>query len=181
MVFAVALTVLLANSILSPTSPNSGNIKHVYPHYLTDQVGNETRIFLDSAIPSYGKYPFHNATGYPGKPDIHAGDTCFIVNVTVRNDYSSQNPLPSGGFGDIGSNGTAFVALTAKLNDGNGNVISATNVTPQYPNIPPELNAPEMSLESNETYSFNMYLVTKNQNIDHFSIEVLYLGSVPAP
>jgi hypothetical protein len=79
----------------------------------------------------------------------------------------------------MSAEGRAFTALTAKLYDSNDKSIKAHNVTPQYP--PGSLfDAPEIVLESGETYSFNMYLFTKNRNVNSFSIEMLYLGSVPA-
>jgi hypothetical protein len=72
--------------------------------------GNETNIFLVSANnPRYGFYNWSDAGWYGGK--VHEGDPCFIVNVTVRNDYT--DPI----LGDSPLNGTyyEYVSLTALI------------------------------------------------------------------
>jgi hypothetical protein len=180
--FVLALVVSLVACLLIICEDPSplANIQPINSYYLLSPSGNESRIFLVSATPNYGTYPYPDAEGLPGKLNIHMGDPCLILNVTIRNDYSAQNPLPYGGFGDWSVEGTAFVALTAKLYDSEGKVIKATNVTPQYPSGS-QFDAPEMRLESVTTYSFKMYLVITSRNVNQFSVELLCLGSVPAP
>jgi hypothetical protein len=176
-VLVVLIFVLLASNIFSSSIPIN-EIEPVNAHYLG--ANNQTKIFLITAIPSYGTYPFDDTKGYGVKPDIHHGDPCFIINVTVRNDYSPQNPLPFGGFGDWAAKGMAFVALSAKLYDVNGNRIEATDVTPPYPQGP-QLDAPVMRLDSGQVVSFSMYLKTARQDVKAFTIYLVSLSSVPPP
>ncbi len=185
MIIRAALIVIALSSLIvaaicfmfSPAYFSPNDVKLINPHYLVGSSGNESRIFLVSATPSYGTYPFQDAHGLPGKPDIHTGDPCFIINVTIRNDYTPQNPLPyyQGSVKEV-----AFIFLTAKLYDSNGTIIETTNVTPPYPS-PSQFGAPLTSVPYGEEFSFKMYLAPANQNVDHFSIEMLYLGSIPPP
>ncbi len=179
-VLALVVSLVACLLIICEDSFPLTNIQPINSYHLLGPSGNESRIFLISATPNYGTYPYPDVEGLPGKINIHMGDPCFILNVTIRNDYTAQNPLPYGGFGDWSAQGTAFVALTAKLYDSEGKVIETTNVTPQYPSGS-QFDAPEMRLESGTTYSFNMYLAIASRNVNQFSVELQYLSSVPAP
>ncbi|NLE05182.1 MAG: hypothetical protein GX638_10350 [Crenarchaeota archaeon] len=171
-IIAFSLTATLIYHVLSPVG-----IKAINPHYLVDPSGDETKIFLESTTLSYGTYPFQDAQGLPGKPNIHTGDPCVIVEVTLRNDYTTQNPLPQH---QVSIEDAACMFLTAALYDANGTKIQSTNVTPPYP-PPSQFEAPLTIIPYEEKHTFNMYLTTNNQNINHFNIEILYLSSVPPP
>jgi hypothetical protein len=171
--------VLWFSTLLAPASFPVEDIKRVERHYLTTSVGRETKIFLMAAAPSYGVYPYPSVTGKGSNPDIHTGDPCLIINVTVRNDYTRQDPPPIA-ISDMESQCDAFTALTATLFDKDSKGIEATNVTPEYPAIPPQLGAPTIHLESGEIYSFSMYLATPNRTVNRFNIKILYVSSLPA-
>jgi hypothetical protein len=177
----VALTLVLwVSDIFSPSIPVS-DIDPVNAHYLNGNNGTGG-IFLISATPSYGTYPYGDTEGYGEKPDVHRGDPCFIVNVIVRNDYSPQNPLRLEGFGDWAAKGQAFVALSAKLYDINGNRIEATNVTPPYPNPNgPQFDAPVMLLDTGEVVSVSLYFETARHDVKAFTVYIASLSSVPPP
>jgi len=93
---------------------------------LTDIQGNETKIFLVSTDnPRYGVYNWRY-TGYGA--EINEGDPCFIVSVTVRNDYTTNSIFidEDSPFGLINNH----VKLTANLYNQQGRV-DAVDVT--YP------------------------------------------------
>jgi hypothetical protein len=152
----------------------------VPPSYL-----DSSSILLLSTASSYGSYSFANAILYPGStPIIEKGNSCFIVNATIQNDYSLRN-LPPNQITLNYPNGTvsnestsAYVFLTAAVYDKQGNVIQATDVTPPYG--PPSGGA-FVNLESGENATVTMYLATSRQDIDHFSIVLRYVGVVPLP
>jgi hypothetical protein len=186
LIMAVGLFILIAAFVTvmfalwsNPTS----NIRPLSPQYVKLRNGNDTRIFLVSAIPSYGGYAFADAKVYPGpgSPEIHRGDPCVIINVTVRNDYDAINPLPP--YLSIGHpNSTrAEVSLSAQLYDRDNRIIEAMDVTPPLPRVPAELNSPISSMKSGETLSYNMYLSTGNRNVETFTIVAAYVGAEPPP
>jgi hypothetical protein len=181
-VFAASLTSLLVTKLTFDGDISSSDIKPVTSQYIK-LYGAETRIFLISAIPSYGEYPFESARVYPGSgsPEIHKGDQCLIINVTVRSDYSSDYPLPSSMSVGFPNSTKAEVSLDALLYDGDNRTINTTNVTPPLPRVPAEINAPIFSLESGETLSFEMYFTIAKRNVEAFTIVSLYVGAMPPP
>jgi len=94
LVLLVALAVVLV-SILGLhylfASSNTFNIECPSSGYLTYPLGEEeTMIFLVSTDnPRYG-FCNWSYTGYGYGAEINEGDPCFIVNVTVRNDYTTD-------------------------------------------------------------------------------------------
>ncbi|MGA3289525.1 MAG: hypothetical protein ABSD42_04720 [Candidatus Bathyarchaeia archaeon] len=59
---------------------------------------------------------------------VQKGDPYFIIKVTIRNDYSAENPLPDQNLYNT-SNPDANVHLTAQIFNTQGQ-INATDVTP---------------------------------------------------
>ncbi len=182
--FAVLLTALWASNFSPDGYISPSDIKPVNPQYIkTSHYHNETSIFLVSAIPSYGSYPFKDAKvdsrSHP--PEIHTGDPCVIINVTVRNDYDTSNPLPPYMSAGYPNSTMAEVSLDAVLYDRDNGTIEVTNVTPTLPRLQVEIPSPIMSLESGETCSFNMYLSTANHNVEAFTIVAAYVGAQPPP
>ena len=87
----VAATILIAFWVSSflPPPPDfpAPDVAPVSPHYLSFvplswRDWNESRIFLEAATPRYGYYKNQTDAG------VQKGYPCFIVNVTVRNDYT---------------------------------------------------------------------------------------------
>ena len=118
-----------------------------------------TKLFLVSAKASYG---------------IHNGQACFIINVTVRNDYTIQQPPPMDNW--IGnSTGTAWFGLTATLYDKNGQV-NATNIDQGVP-----IGVPEVGLDSGETASFEINMATSSRSISNYSVVLVDIAGYPIP
>ncbi len=116
------------------------------------------------------------------QPIIHKGDQCLIINATVRNDYTLENP-PSNQAAIYHLNGTAsdttataVVTLTAHAFNQQGQV-NATDVTPPYPMG--GLRGATEPLDSGENTTLTIYLATSNQDITRFEIIPQFIGTTP--
>jgi len=139
-----------ANSV----SPSTAVIEPAAPGY----IGNSS-IYLLSAKPYYGTYH---------------GTAVFMVNVTVRNDYTAQLPPPN----IIPQfNGTSvYFILVANLSDKNGVQINSRLYMSQTE--PPDYF--ENFLNSSQTTSLTIYMVTSQRDVSTFTIAFNWLGAAPA-
>ncbi len=175
-VLVVSIFVFLSFLLSSVSTPTVANVEPVVPHYLSYN-GNESKIFLVSATSTYGSYPGPSVPQMGSMPGVQKGDPCFIINVTVRNDYSAENPLPDQSIFNM-NNPDANVYLTAEIFNTQGQ-INATDVTPPYPGVP--FSGAYTSLASGENATVTIYMASSHRDIDHFEIILEYVGSVPAP
>jgi hypothetical protein len=155
---------------------NPPPIEPVAPQYLPCN-GNESSIFLVSATPSLGPYPGPSVKQMGNTPGIKKGDPCFIINVTVRNDYSSRNPPPFQNIYNV-TNPDAYIFLTAQIFNSQGQV-NATDVTPPYPPVPYPGAYTSLSIGENATVT--IYLATSHRDITSFKIILEYVGVLPPP
>ena len=180
-----AISRTLKSSPVPPPTPAT-NVEQISPQYLPGYVDQSisnttsgsifepaTRIFLVSATTYYG---YSNETLKSLNPSegniINKGDPIFIINVTVRNDYNPENPLP------LSTNNQAFIFLTATLYSQNV-TIKAKDVSPTNPQVGPFLTA-FVGLNSGETASVEVWMATANRNIDHYEINLDVFGIPPA-
>ncbi len=170
-VVCILIAVWVAVVVTAPQPPGdlAAEVKPVSAGYL------EGKIYLVSASARYGTY--EEPSGHAmGVPVVNQGDPCFILNVTVRNDYNTQQRPPnSEGFNDTGR---TYICLAARIYDKNGAQIEALDVTEPY--ILP-FNRPQHALEYGETISFDIVLATPHRDIDHYEFQMLYIGPMPAP
>ena len=156
---SILLAVVLVTAIgvvvfLSLYEISNAKVEPPAPSYIAN-----SRIFLLSANSSYG---------------YNALTQCFIIRLTVRNDYTSQNPV---GNERDNTEGFAWFILVAKLYDKNGNQINAQAFTP-----PGKMhNYNQQGLHSGETTSFTVTMATASHDIDHYILVFGWLGSYPAP
>jgi hypothetical protein len=148
-------------------------------YYLADRALNMTRLFVVSATPRYGFYPVE-PENVAGPFMINRGDPCFIMELTIRNDYNQLNPPPTS---DLGSNSNyssdeAWFCVRANLSNENG-LIHVPAVTPPYPQMP--FGVPQFHQKSGTTQSYTIYFSTKDRTINHYQIYVSYLAAYPAP
>jgi hypothetical protein len=150
--------------------PSSGYLTY-YPSFKGEK---ETMIFLVSTDnPRYGFYNWSDDEWWGG--EVHEGDPCFIVNVTARNDYTTdpiwtdEDSPP-----DMYNN---HVKLTAHLYDQQGRV-DAVDVT--YP-INSFHGGHVFKVEPEETHSVTLYLATDCKDIDRYEIYVTYIGPAMEP
>jgi len=174
-VLLVAVAVVLVSVLgvyYSYESSNASNIEGPSSGYLIEGPSSfETKIFLVSTDnPRYGFYKWSDSNW-----DVHEGDPCFIVNVTVRNDYTTD-PLwtdedsPSGLINN-------HVKLTAYLYNQQGKV-DAVDVT--YP-INSLHGGHVFRVEPEETHSVELYLATECKGIERYEIYVTYIGPAMEP
>ena len=176
LVLLVVVTVVLG-SILGLylfTYSNPSNIDGPRSGYLTRTSSSETLIFLVSTDnPRYGVYEGSDAQWSGG--EVHEGDPCFIVNVTVRNDYT-KDPLSTDEDSPPGMY-NKYVKLTAYIYNQQGRV-NAVDVT--YP-INSLHGGHVFTVEPEETQSVELYLATDTKNIERYEIYVEYIGPMPEP
>ena len=184
---ALILLALLIAGIIAYTESGIGQpkatpvnnpppIEPVAPQYLPYN-GTESSIFLVSATPSLGPYPGPSVKQMGNTPGIKKGDPCFIINVTVRNDYSSEYPPPFQNIYNV-TNPDAYIFLTAQIFNSQGQV-NATDVTPPYPPVP--YPGAYTSLASGENATVTIYLATSHRDISSFQIILEYVGVLPPP
>ncbi len=137
-----------ANSV----TPSTAVLEPAAPGY----IGNSS-IYLISAKPYYGTYQ---------------RTTVFMINVTVRSDYTLQQPPPNTYPPEV--NVTYFI-LYAKLYDIKGAQINSTLYTPSGP---PSLYW-QVFLNDGQTTSLTIYMATNNRDVDHYTLTFGYLGGIP--
>lgn len=157
------------------SSPTTNVLYVEYPDsvYLTDLSGEETKIFLVSTDnPRYG---FCNwSYSALGGNDVHMGDSCFIVNVTIRNDYTTDPIWTDENSPNLYNN---HVKLTTLLSNHQG-IVDAIDVT--YP-INSLHGGHVFVVEPGETRSVELYLATDSHNIERYEIHVAYIGPMMEP
>ena len=173
----VVFNSLSDESLPSPDFP-AVSVKPVDSHYLGGNVsGYETKFFLVSATPRYGYYRATFRVLSIPSSWIHKGDPCFIINFSLRNDYTEeeiQNLTPP-----FANNTRAWVGLRFELFDRNGNSIDAVSTGANGRFLPNDLFNTAMG--SGDTRSWEVYLATENRGIDHFEIYIRYMSSKPEP
>jgi len=164
----------VATSLASSLAADVSHVEGPSSGYLTDLSGNKTKIFLVSTDnPRYG---FCNwSYSAVGGIEVQTGDPCFIVNVTVRNDYTTDpvwtyEDCPPGLYNN-------HVKLTAYLYNQQGRV-DAVDVT--YP-INSLHGGHVFVVEPEETRSVELYLATDCKDIERYEIYVTYIGPLMEP
>jgi len=153
-------------------SSDASNFEGPSSGYLTYPLGEEeTMIFLVSTDnPRYCVYKWSDSNW-----DVHDGDPCFILNATVRNDYTAETL-----WSDEDSPPDLFnnhVKLTAHLYNQQGRV-DAFDIT--YP-INSHHGGHVFKIEPEETRSVELYLATDRKDIERYEIYVTYIGPVMEP
>jgi hypothetical protein len=160
----------------SAVKPNVASLQPIAGYYLTFR-GNNTEIFLISATVTSGSYPYQTRTAIGSKsgspPVVEKGEPCVIINVTIRNDYSEQSPVPDH---FPGHPTLAYVFLTAKIFNGDKQ-ISITDLT--QVGLPPD-SWSSASLQSGETATVSIYLATASRSeVTGFEIIPVEIGGIP--
>lgn len=188
LVLVVSAIVLV---IVSPAGQKSSPVELIAtPQYLQYQ-NSSSGIYLVSATANSGAFPLSDVIPpYPNyavptpTPVIRKGESCIIINATLRSDYTKENPSPNQWPNDNGTNNQtpneyAYVFLTAKLYDKSGQEINATDVllSDRYG----ASGGVFLCLHNGETDNATIYLVTSRTDIDHFTVEARYIGAIPLP
>jgi hypothetical protein len=111
-----------------------------------------------------------------GKIVVTKGEPCVVINVTLRNDYSAQNPPPYQLNPDPKYPAQAYVFMTAKIFNGNDE-INSTDL--MHLDLPPDAWS-ETSLNGGETGTISIYLaVTSHEEITGFQLIAMWIGGIP--
>lgn len=149
----------------------------VVPHYLVYD-GKPSNIYLIEAATSYinSNETFTTTNGQV----VEKGTPLFVITITLRNDYTSDNPAPPlhNQVQTSPSDGTAYLYLTAKLYDKDGQ-LNATNVSVSDFSLP-AVQGTGLVLSSGETAQVKIYMATSNMNINKYEVSLNFLGdSIP--
>ena len=161
------------------TSPTTSSSPVETSSNATAQTGyylSNSRIFVVSSNSNYGYYPFATVTNPNGDGEILAenGEPCFIIDVTIRSDFSTQYPPPNPNSDDPSF---VFVYLTAQIFSGK-NQINATDITPQVGFVNGGAYAP---LKSGGSATLTIYLATNNTDITSYQIDSRFISGIAVP
>ena len=160
------------------------DVEPVNPHYLTSSGGEESKIFLVNSSAMYSFWRENDTIigyGYEpppadidhGLPVVKTGDPMFIISVTVRNDYPSEESMLVAYRASIDEY-YSFVGLSAKLYGKDGTEISALNTDKRKGMV-----GYLFTLGVNETITVEIPFATGNRNISYYEIYLHYLQSFP--
>lgn len=163
-----AVLASLLFEICSTGNSAAPSVEPQTPHYLSWK-GNPGKIYLVSAMPSY-KVANQTYTSPDGQ-QILKGNRLFTINLTLRNDYTNEDPPPAMGTPVSPVDGTAYVRLNFTLRNKNGDV-NTINVTP------PDFSSPSsddtgLVLASGQTNSVEICLATNQTDISQFDVNLL--------
>ncbi|MGA2681411.1 MAG: hypothetical protein ABSF44_06375 [Candidatus Bathyarchaeia archaeon] len=156
--------------------PDVTAVPPITGYYLNFQ-GNTTKIFVGSATVSSGSYPYPTRSALGSKsgspPVVEKGEPCVIINVTIRNDYSEQSPVPDH---FPGHPTLAYVFLTAKIFNGDKQ-INSVDLT--HVGLPPDAWS-LAGLQGGENETISIYLATTSRTeITGFEIVPMLIGGLP--
>jgi hypothetical protein len=158
----------------APTKPGDSL---AIPRYLSYN-DMTSKIYLIDSITSYDKTNETYATA--DGQIVEKGTSLFVITMTLRNDYTSDNPAPPLNNQDQTSpaDGTAYLYLTAQLYDKDGK-LNATNVSMSDFSLPTK-SGTGLVLSSGQTTSIKIYMATSQTNINRYELNLYFLGdSIP--
>jgi len=145
------------------------------PNYLAHQ-GAVSRIYVASQTTSYG-YAEKEYTSSDGQT-VAVGSGVFTINLTLRNDYSSDNPPPTSGTPITPIDGTAYIRLKTELFN-NDLSIPTINVSPSDFATPTDQLG--VVLASGQTVNVEFLLAINQTNITGYTITLEFVGdSIPS-
>jgi hypothetical protein len=141
------------------------------PHYLTYQ-GVESKIYFSEASSSYttANQTYVASNGQT----VTKGSQLFVLNLTLRNDYSSDNPPPYIDNPIAPVDGTTYICLNSTLYGKDG-VVNAVNVSPSDYAVQSS-DQTGLVLASGQTSTIRIYLKTENVSINEFTVNLVFLG-----
>jgi hypothetical protein len=144
------------------------------PHYLAHK-GEDSRIYVASQTTSYG----YTEKDYISSDDqtVAVGSGVFTINLTLLNNYSSDNPPPTSGTPVSPIDGTAYIRLKAALFE-NGVSIPTINVSPSDFATP--VDQVGFVLASGQTVNVQLSLATNQTNITEYAVTLEFVSdSIP--
>jgi len=175
-ILCIAVTVgFTAYFLRTSTNPE---VVAVAPHYLVYN-GAMSKIYLVDAVTSYDIVNETYAT--PDGQVVEKGTPLFIITMTLRNDYTSDNPAPSlpNQIQTSPADGTAYLYLITQLYN-KGGALNSTNVSVSDFSLP-AIPGSGLVLSSGETAPAKIFIATSHTDISKFEINLHFLGdSIPS-
>ena len=173
-VFVLVVSIIVGFYITNKTNPSPQPIHSLSNFYLSD-----TKIFVVSANANHGYYPYPTVTNNDGSLIAENGEPCVVINVVIRNDYSTQNPAPNPI--PISNNSTLVnIALHAEIFSGTTQ-IDSKDITNAFPIASVSTNKAFTELHYGENTTLNIYLATNSKDITSFQITPYYVGLLTPP
>lgn len=171
LILASTLAVFLANTDFSSPKPQPIGKQYLFYN------GNMSKIFLVAATTTY--VDANQTYGAANGQLVQKGSPLFILTLTLRNDYTSDEPPPPfKGIPISPADGTAYVYLTAQLYD-KGGVANASDVTVPDFSIPSTPGA-ALVLASGQTEFVDIYMAVDQKSVIGYDINMIYVGdSIP--
>ena len=145
-----ALFVLFLGGLTAPKTDETT------PHYLTYK-GSESKIYMISSSSTFTLIN-QTYTSEDGR-QIAQGSHLYTIELTLRNEYSSEKPPPSTGTQTAPIDGTAYMHLKATLLDNNVNV-PTTNLSQSDFSVPSS-DETALVLASGQTNTIQLLLAYK--------------------
>jgi hypothetical protein len=179
---AITLLVLVIVAVAGFTVYLSGTLttpgdSSIIPRYLGYN-DKTSKIYLIDSFTSYSNAN-ETYTAVDGQI-VEKGTPLFVITMTLRNDYTSDNPAPPLHNQDQISpaDGTAYLYLTARLYDKDGQ-LNATNVSVSDFSLT-AVSGTGLVLSSGQTSQVNIYMATAQTNINNIEVKLYFLGdSIP--
>jgi hypothetical protein len=171
MVIIVGIAFFLSGLLQTPVGSS------VNPHYLPYN-GSTSKIYLLNVATSYGNS--NDTYTDPAGQVFEKGTPIFVITLTLRNDYTSDNPAPPlpNQVQTSPADGTAYLYLTTNLFNKSGQ-LNATTVSPTDFSLP-AIPGTGLVLASGQTKSISVYLATSQTNINKYEVNLYFLGdSIP--
>jgi hypothetical protein len=164
-----ALFVLFLGGLIAPKTDEST------PHYFSYN-GNESKIYMISASSTF-TLTNQTCTLEDGQ-QIAQGSHLYMIDLTMRNDYSSENPPPSAGTPTAPIDGTAYILLKATLLNTDVTVPTINLSSSDFSVPSPDETA--LVLSSGQTNTIQLLLATNQTKINGFLISLVSLSdSIP--
>lgn len=148
-------------------TPVVGTIQPSAGYFLKLQ-GNTTKVYVISVNVASGYYPYDNRSGF-----VTHDEPCVVINVTVRNDYSTQCPPP---MQNQGLPTFVWVFLSAQIYHGNTE-IKSTDLTQEGC---PAGSYSYATLNGGQTGTISIYLATTSkEEVTDYKIVPVWVGRLP--
>ena len=143
-------------------------------HYLANQ-GRDSRIYVASQTSSYG---YAEKTYISSdRHEIVEGSGVFTIALTLRNDYSSDNPPPTSGIPISPIDGTAYIRLKATLFNNDAKIPTINISQSDFVTIADQVG---IVLSSGQTVNKQLLLATNQTRITGYIVTLEFVGdSIP--
>jgi len=171
LIIVVGVAFYLSGDLFSPKASS------VKPHYLSYN-GETSKIFLVDVVTSYSNT--NDTFTTQDRQFFDKGTPIFIITLTIRNDYTSDNPAPpqQNQVQTSPADGTAYLYLTSQLYSQNVK-LNATDISVSDFSLP-KVSGTGLVLSSGETKAVTIYLATSQTNISRYEVNLYFLGdSIP--